>query len=69
MKNEKPRKQPSRLYWISMTLNVVLVVTVAGIMTNRVAISMEPMQIASAPQAQMMPASLPLNASTVFEGQ
>lgn len=63
MKNKEPERRakrpPSRLKWVSITLNVVFAFAAWGIATDHLIVSASPMQIASAPQAQVLPASLP----------
>lgn len=56
--NEKSKQPPSRMVWISITLNVVFVLTAWGIATDRVMISVKPMQIVSN-QPQVTLAGLP----------
>lgn len=57
---KKPRRV-SRLKWVSLTLNAVFICMGLAIANDYMVVSMSPIQIASVPQAQVMPASLPVN--------
>lgn len=62
---KKPRRI-SRLKWVSLTLNAVFICMGLAIANDYMVVSMKPLTVASMPQAQVMPASLPVTAANVF---